>query len=328
MSKLFLCVLTNFLLYNYGIAQINCTSLLKKKFENKSYSPAELDSLIKDFSKLRASGLDSVALEIATSVPGAFNTFIAPSMQEPNKLITYSEVFNKIKEFKASPEYPAILKFHIANKTLRSRTVNLKEWSKDSLLFLDIFEMDRSATEKGELNSFYNFMKENKIGEITYYEAWAIFKNQQKLMTPPKPQKKILWDDNQDSALAEVIQKAKEQNKRVILYFSSWTDITSRKLEAELMYLSDDNIMKYIRSKFVFKAILIDDPSKLTTKELQQDSNFVKNADNRGAKNRNIQTYYTHSKKIPYFIMLDETGKILKSLSENITKKTLDKFLE
>jgi hypothetical protein len=249
-------------------------------------------------------------------------------MQEPNKLITYNEVFNKIKEFKASPEYPTILKFHIANKTLRSRTVNLKEWSKDSLLFIDIFEKDRSATEKGELYSFYNFMKENKIGEITYYQAWAIFKNQQKLMTPPKPQKKILWDDNQDSTLAEVIQAAKEQNKRVILYFSGWTDITSRKLEAELMYLSDDNLLKYIRSKFVFKAILIDDRSKLTTKELQQDSNFVKNADNRGAKNRNIQTYYTHSKKIPYFIMLDETGKILKSLSENITKKTLDKFLE
>ncbi|WP_182982663.1 hypothetical protein [Sphingobacterium sp. UME9] len=328
MSKLFLCVLTNFLLYNYGTAQINCTSLFKKKFENKSYSPAELDSLIKDFSKLRACGLDSVALEIATSLPGVFNTLIAPSMQEPNKQITYSEVFNKIKEFKASPEYPTILKFHIANKTLRSRTVNLKEWSKDSLLFLDIFETDRSATDKGELEFFYNFMKENKIGEINYYQAWAIFKNQQKLMTPPKPQKKILWDDNQDSTLAEVIQAAKEQNKRVILYFSSWTDITSRKLEAELMYLSNDNLMKYIRSKFVFKAILIDDPSKLTTKELQQDSNFVKNADNRGAKNRNIQTYYTHSKKIPYFIMLDETGKILKSLSENITKKTLDKFLE
>jgi hypothetical protein len=125
-----------------------------------------------------------------------------------------------------------------------------------------------------------------------------------------------------------VIQKAKEQNKRVILYFSGWNDIVSRKLEAELMYLSDDNMMKYIRSKFVFKVIIIDDRSKLTTKELQQDSNFVKKADNLGAKNRNIQTYYTLSKKIPYFVMLDETGKILKSLSENITKNTLDKFLD
>ena len=328
MVKLFLFVLTNFLLYNYGTAQINCTSLLKKRFENKSYSPAELDSLIKDFSKLKACGLDSVALEIATSLPGVFNTLITPSMQDPKKLITYNEVFNKIRELKTSPEYPALLKFHIANKALRSRLVNLKEWSKDSLLFVDIFEMDKSAIDKGELDAFYNFMKENKIGELTYFHAWAIFKNQQKLMTPPKPQKKILWDDNQDSTLAEVIQKAKEQNKRVILYFSGWNDIVSRKLEAELMYLSDDNMMKYIRSKFVFKVIIIDDRSKLTTKELQQDSNFVKNADNRGAKNRNIQTYYTHSKKTPYFVMLDETGKILKSLSENITKNTLDKFLD
>ncbi|RKO72582.1 hypothetical protein D7322_07250 [Sphingobacterium puteale] len=328
MLKLFLLIIISFLSFNYGTAQIKCASLLKKKFGNQSYSPAELDSLIKDFSKLTACGLDSVALEIATSLPGVFNTLITPSMQDPNKLITYSEVFNKIKEFKVSPEYPTLLKFHIANKALRSRPVNLKEWSKDSLLFLDIFETDKSAIDKGELDAFYRFMKENKIGEITYYQAWAIFKNQQKLMAPPKQHKKILWDDNQDSTLSEVIQKAKEQNKRVILYFSGWTDITSRRLEAELMYLSDDKMINYIRSKFVFKAILIDDRSKLTTKELQQDSNFVKNADNRGAKNRNIQAYYTHSKKTPYFVMLDETGKILKSLSENITKNTLDKFLE
>lgn len=315
-------------MYNYATAQINCASLLKKKFENKSYSPTELDSLIKDFSKLKACGLDSVALEIATSLPWVFNTLITPSIQEPNKLIPYSEVFNKIKELKASPEYPTLLKFHIANKALRSRPVDLKEWSKDSLLFLDIFEMDKSAIGKGELNAFYNFMKENKIVEVTYYQAWAVFKNHQKLISPPEPTKKILWDDNQESTLAEVIQKAKEQNKRVILYFSGWNDIISRRLEAELMYLSDDNMMKYIRSKFIFKAIIIDDRSKLTTKELQQDSNFVKNVDNRGAKNRNIQTYYTHSKKTPYFVMLDETGKILKSLSENITKNALDKFLE
>jgi len=53
MLKLFLFVLTSFILYNYGIVQINYASLLKKKFENKSYSPAGLDSLITDFSKLK-----------------------------------------------------------------------------------------------------------------------------------------------------------------------------------------------------------------------------------------------------------------------------------
>ena len=256
---------------NFVNAQVNCQQLLKKKISLQDLEISKIDSIFKDFAQLRACGLDSNALEIIGDPP-LFATLIVPLMDSGKKKnITYKNVFDKIIEFQNSDEFPFLKRSHNASKALKNKNVDLKNWASDSKLLLQI------PLDSNEVEDFHNYLKANPSKDYTYFEAWAIFKNlaaQQQQQTdkdigmektkkdsPRNIEDALFGGKYNNMALAEILLDADSLKKNVVIYFTGWNHVDSRKLEVSLF--DDKQLNTKLLNEFVFVTLYIDDKTKI-----------------------------------------------------------------
>ncbi|WP_346070128.1 hypothetical protein [Sphingobacterium siyangense] len=114
--------------------------------------------------------------------------------------------------------------------------------------------------------------------------------------------------------LAEIFLEADSLNRNVVIYFTGWNHIDSRKLEVSLF--DDKQLNAKLLREFLFVILYNDDKTRM-----DEIPNLKKDEYSTG--NITIQS----SKDIPAFILLDSKGKLIKILSKNINKEPSESFL-
>ncbi len=319
---------------NFVNAQVNCQQLLKKKISLQDLDSGKIELIFKDFTQLKACGLDSNALEIISDPP-LFATLIIPFMDYGKKKnVTYQHIFDKIIEFQNSDEFPFLKRSHDATKALKNKNVNLKNWVADSKLLLQI------PLDSNEVEDFYNYLKANPSKDYTYFDAWGIFKSlatkqqqtskdlemEEKKNDSPRNIEDALFRGKYNTmTLAEIFLEADSLNRNVVIYFTGWNHIESRKLEVSLF--DDKKLNTKLLHEFLFVIFYIDDKTRMDEiPNLKKDKYSTGNI-TIGQRSQKIQQQYLSSKDIPAFILLDSKGKLIKTLSKNINKETLRSFL-
>lgn len=319
---------------NFVNAQVNCQQLLKKKISLQDLDISKIDSIFKDFAQLSACGLDSNALEII-SEPPLFATLIIPFLDSgAKKNVTYQNIFDKIIEFQNSEEFPFLKQSHDASKALKNKKVNLKNWGSDRQLLLQI------PLDSNEVADFYHYIKDNESKDYTYFDAWGAFKSlkekqrqnskgigteKNKKDSPRNIEDALFRGKYNTMPLAEIFLEADTLNKNVIIYFTGWGHIDSRKLEISLF--NDTRLNVRLLNDFLFVILYIDDKTRMDEIPNLKKNEYGNNTSTIGKRSQKIQQQYLGSTDIPAFILLDSKGKLIKTLSKNINKDTLRSFL-
>lgn len=324
-----LIILINFFNLHFVNAQVNCKQLLKRKISLQDIEPNKIERILKDFSQLKACGLDSTALEII-STPPIFATLILPLVESDNKKTTYQDIFNVVLEFQNSKEFPLLRTSHHASEILKNKKVDLSTWISDQNLLLQI------PIDSNEVQRFHSYLNDNLSRDNTYFEAWSLFKifeNEQLGKTTgtarentkinSKRKYEILSEKYYYMALPEILKEAESINRNVVIYFTGWGHVDSRKLEVSLF--DDMQLNELLFDKFMFITLHTDDKTKIENSPNQHETNGTSMTI--GKRSQKIQLHYLGSEKIPAFILLNSKGELIRSLHKNINKATLLTFL-
>lgn len=320
--------------FNFVNAQVNCQQLLKKKINLQDLDSNKIDSIFKDFSQLKACGLDSNAIEILSDPPLFATLMIALMDSDKKKNVTYQSIFDKITEFQNSYEFPLLKRAHDAAHTLKNKNVDLKNWESDHKLLLQI------PLDSNEVEDFYNYLKNNPSIDYTYFDAWTIFKGrsakekqtskdmgrgENKKDSPRNIEDALFSGKYNTMTLTEIFLEADSLNKNVVIYFTGWNDIDSRKLEVVLF--DDKQLNAKLLNEFLFVTLYIDDKTRMDEIPNFKKDQYSTIKSTIGTRSQKIQQQYLGSKDIPAFILLDSKGKLIKTLSKKINKETLRSFL-
>ncbi|MCS3552332.1 MULTISPECIES: hypothetical protein [unclassified Sphingobacterium] len=322
-------ILINFFHPNFVNAQVNCEQLLKKKISLQDIEPNKIQDIFKDFVQLSECGIDSTALEII-STPPLFATLILPLVESGNKKTTYQDIFNVVLEFQNSSEFPLLKASHHSSESLKNKKVDLNTWISDQNLLLQI------PIDSNEVQRFHSYLKDNLSRDNTYFEAWSLFKifENEKLEKTTgtarentkinnKRKNEILSDKYYYMALPKILKEAERINRNVVIYFTGWGHVDSRKLEVSLF--NDMQLNELLFDKFMFVTLYTDDKTKIENSPNQNEDKATNMTI--GKRSKKIQLHYLGSEQLPAFILLNSKGELIRSLHKNINKATLLTFL-
>jgi thiol:disulfide interchange protein DsbD len=102
---------------------------------------------------------------------------------------------------------------------------------------------------------------------------------------------------------------AKAQGKPVMVDFTGWACVNCRKMEDNVW--SDPRILKLLRENYVLISLYVDDKEKLPVSEQYTSTFSGKHIETTGNKWSEKQAFEYKTNSQPYYILLDNKGKIL-----------------
>ena len=273
---------------------------------------------------------DSVDIEIFSD-QRLIGTMILEMMnnKESEVVVTYKDLYNKLLELKQNPVYPKLRQQRIALNKLDSMTFLNTKWDTVVILLRDI-----GMGEK-EIESFKIYAQENSDLTTKVADLLPQFHQQlEREKSINKDDNKTEWETlflksiaiNEDS----LIERSRNQNKPVLLYFTGHNSVNCRRLEQSV--LLDSEIVDLFVNKFLFVPLYVDDRTALPKPEVKK-ANLKHNRNitlkTIGDKNSYYQLSRFEIRGQPFFVILDSEKNVIDTADygTNTEKKFLD-FLE
>jgi thioredoxin-related protein len=115
--------------------------------------------------------------------------------------------------------------------------------------------------------------------------------------------------------LAAAIKAGKREQKRVLIYFTGWFDVNSRKMEDRI--LIDKEIQALLAENYLCFSAYVDDKQKIPGSDMSI-----------GEKNAKLEMEHFKSPYQPHFYILDENGKVVADLGYVASTSEFLDFLE
>ncbi|WMJ75634.1 thioredoxin family protein [Cytophagaceae bacterium ABcell3] len=126
--------------------------------------------------------------------------------------------------------------------------------------------------------------------------------------------------------LNKTLEKAKQENKTVLLYFSSIACVNCRKMEE--MINENSKIKDAILEEYIFITLMVDDRTP-AEQELWKQSEFSKDTLRTiGKLNSQLQIELTKTGHQPHFAILTEDKKLVSTINFTEDKNDLLKFIK
>lgn len=268
---------------------------------NNSEQPS--DSLQIDIQILKNCGhLDSIDNEILT---GPMLGAMMVKLISNGKKTTYQELINDINEFKKSPAYPKFRETVITSRIFEKKMVDMNSFEKDKELLIKL------QMQEDEIAKFHVFLKANASEKMTYKEALTKYWNSKPDHQLPE-RKVIQFSELTD--LDNAIKAGKENNKRILIYFTCWACVNSRKMELQI--LTDNDVKALINQKFVYFAAYVD------SRELDETTKSTI-----GKKHQQLQHDKFKSNWQPQFYIIDDKGQVISEISYTTSTDEFIQFL-
>jgi len=122
------------------------------------------------------------------------------------------------------------------------------------------------------------------------------------------------------------LQKAKEENKQVLVYFNGYGCVNAREMESKILLNPD--IQKYIDDNLVFINLFVDERTKLNEDEKYFSDILEKEVKTIGEKRFEIEVKYYKFNFQPFFVLLGSDGKEIARISYTLDINKFEQFLK
>ena len=321
MKKTFVILLM--LSFSIGICQskTDCEKILSQKIDLSFSSKSELETLNSTFAKLTDCGIEQIDVDTFANGP-ILASLLIPMVTEKGEDLTYQDLLNKILEFKKTPVYDKMIEVVKVSNDLSKRKADLNNWEKDKELF------EKLEIPEKTIEEFYTFLKENADPNKTYTQIFEKYKAQETEFEPPlivEEQSSELFDNPGLLNYSDVLVKAKELDKPIILYFNGYACVNARKIEQYV--LRDNKITEKLTNDFVFVNVYVDDKKAIPKEDWIIDSQTGKTIKTVGMKNSKFQIENFQNNLCPYFVIIDKNGKTIKERGYTRDLMEFEEFL-
>lgn len=299
--------------------KVECDKLLSKEIDIEIN---HLEKFQSDFSNFKNCGLDSVDLEIFSNNSILATILITLTSENKKEKITYGTLFSKLLDFKKSEQYPKIREATLISKELSTKIARIENWNEDKIKLekLEIFE--------SYLVQMHDFVKENSDSK-TYKEIFMVLneeQNKNKVTILKKSEEySDIFTNYGDVDLADLLKKANTLNKPLIIYFTGYGCLNSRKVEKNI--LTEEVIYEKLKNHFYFVSLYLDDKTPLANSEQFTSSSTGRLIRTIGQKHSNLQIEKFSMNMQPYFAILDSKGNIIATESYLTDEDAFMKFL-
>lgn len=107
----------------------------------------------------------------------------------------------------------------------------------------------------------------------------------------------------------EAMKHAKAQKKPVMIDFTGWSCVNCRKMEDNVW--SNPKVLKRLSEKYVLVSLYVDDKTRLPDENQYVSQTTGKKIKTTGNKWSDFQTAYFNTNSQPYYVLLDNSGKLL-----------------
>lgn len=269
--------------------------------EMKTVFPAflgkELDSI--DISLLNEPSFMGIIISKKTSANG----------------LTYGYIYNELLAIKQLDSYPTIRNTLIGKRFMETTIARSEYWEKDKKYFLEL-----GASEQ-DLEKFHAYLLERYDSTTTYQKHMTRFEAiQQNSLNIQKNELKKILNNSKPLQLEQLLKKSQEANKPLLLYFTCWACISSRKWENELF--SSQEAMNLVKNNFIFVPVYVDDRGNISD-ELKHFSPLLnKDILTIGDFNFELEKMLFKKEVQPYFVILNPKGETITSSTYEEIKTT------
>ena len=320
MKKTFFLILIVQSFIGLSQSQTECEKILSQEIKLDFVEKSDLDILNNTFSKLKDCGLENIDVETFAKGP-ILATLLIQLTNENDGKVTYQNLFDKIMEFKKTPEYVKNIELVKTSNELFERKAVIKNWENDKVLF------EKLNTPSDIVDKIYLLVQQNSNPNKTYAELFKdledenLSKNEEKNKTEYNGIFKNLGNVNYE----DLLKKSIESNKPLLLYFTGYGCVNCRKMEHYV--LSDKSIEDRLKNDFYFVNLYVDDRKSLPENEWSVSKVNGKTIKYIGQKHSELQINKFKNNYQPYFVIIDKNG--IKKAEQNYTKdiKMFKEFL-
>ncbi len=304
-------------------AQTNCKELLAQKinFYDGDFEKTQLE-LATNFSQLTACGLDETDI-VFFGQPPFLATLVIGWLNEDSEMVTYQKLLDEILKMKATPEYKESVTFYNDFITLRNKKINLANWEADSQILLSLVKDERAV------NAIYQVIKENPDQFETYGDMMDEFNKLADSMISnkePMVEETPFFTDAEIIDYDELLLTAQIWGKPLLIYFTAYADVNSRKMEEAFLY--DSDIQEYLEANYFTVTLFVDNKKEVFKEFITKNEKTGKLMKTYGAFYSKIQEERFNNQSQPYFAIVSTEGKILKTQGFTLKKKEFKKFLK
>ncbi len=338
MKKYLLVIISLLFLLSISNAQNKkkCNKIFKKHI-SINYIENSSQEFYDDIQIFLRCNFDSIDSQIIMG-PKGDASLIAMSIvsleKNTKKDFTYRDLYEFIVELKKSEEYRTIRKVVTAKDILFKKEAFLKNWDIDKNL---LKQMNFNDTQIVEI---YEIVKNNENKK--YSEIFQIYSNnikEEERKNTIEKTNELLKKKQENPELEKFIgnmlvyadydiglQKAKEVNKYILVYFNGYGCVNAREMESEI--LLNPEIQKYINDSLVFINLFVDERTKLNEDEKYFSDVLDKEVKTIGDKRFEIEVKYYKCNFQPFFVLLDSDGKEITRIAYTLNIKKFEAFLK
>jgi thioredoxin-related protein len=297
--------------------KVECDKLLSKEIDIEMN---HLEKFQSDFSNFKNCGLDSVDLEIFSNNSILASILITLTSENKNKKITYGTLLSKILDFKKSEQYPKIREATLISKELSIKIARIENWNEDKI------KLKKLEISESYLVKMYDFVKENSDSK-TYKEIFMVLNEEQNKVNNLKKSEEYsdIFTNYGNTDLTDLLKKANTLNKPLIIYFTGYGCVNSRKIEKNI--LTEDLIYEKLKNQCYFVSLYLDDKKQLADSEQFTSSSTGRLIKTIGQKHSNLQIEKFNVNMQPYFAILDSKGNIIATESYSTDENNFMTFL-
>lgn len=304
-------------------AQTDCDKLLAQKINLHDDDFEKMENeLIVNYSKLVDCGLNQEDITFL-SQPPLLAALVISWINENPETVTYQKLLDEVLKMKATPDYNEMVKMFSDLQTLRSKKIDINNWETDSKLILSLMKDERVV------NSIYQLIANNLIQYATYGEMIDDFnKEADSFLSDNAPIEGApdFYKDSEIISYHEILQKAKASGKPLLIYFTSYADVNSRKMEDSFLY--DDDIQDYIETNYYSISLYVDSKKEVPEEYIKLNSKTGKKMKTYGSFYIQMQEDQFNENRQPLFIIMDDEGNVLKKQGFTLKKKEFIKFIK
>ncbi len=303
-------------------AQTDCKELLAQKINlYDDFEKTQLE-LTTNFSKLTDCGLDEIDI-VFFGQPPFLARLVIGWLNENSEKVTYQKLLDEVLKMKATPEYKESVTFYNDFVTLRSKKIDLANWETDSQILLALVKDDRAV------DAIYHVIKENPDQFETYGDMMDEFNKLADSMISikePLVEETPFFTDAEIIDYDELLLSAQIWGKPLLIYFTAYADVNSRKMEDAFLY--DSDILAYLEANYFTVTLFVDNKKEVPKKYIMKNDKTGKLMKTYGAFYNKIQEEHFKNQSQPYFAIVSIDGKILKTQGFTLKKKEFKKFLK
>lgn len=303
-------------------AQTDCKELLAQKiniYDDLEKTQLELTT---NFSRLTDCGLDETDI-VFFGQPPVLATLVIGWLNEDREMVTYQRLLDEVLKMKATPEYKESITFYNDFITLRNKKIDLTNWEADSQILLALVKDERAV------DAIYQVIKENPDQFETYGDMMDEFNKLADSMISnkePVAEETPFFTDAEIIDYDELLLTAQIWGKPLLIYFTAYADVNSRKMEDAFLY--DSDIQEYLEANYFTVTLFVDNKKEVFKEFITKNEKTGKLMKTYGAFYNKIQEERFKNQSQPYFAIVSIDGKILKTQGFTLKKKEFKKFLK